>query len=561
MRFGDATLGWLVACLMIAQSGCQTASSRRVAERVRAPAARTHDESRLAAKPAAPRKVRRDSETASQSNDFDDEQILPVSGLADDPPSSRLIPPEPEPADVQRQARERLFGLPDELPGNDRSGLSLTRPKPNETDAERAARLSQLYRPLSPMSDEPRQFAPHEWSLDGLTQFAWQNSPALAKAEAEWEAARGTMIQAGLHPNPTIGYEGDTVRTLATRGYQGVFMSQQVITGGKLGLAQNASAMDYHTAGLAARKARSDIATQVRDAYFDFLVAEERLRQQRGLSRFTDRIYQAHIRQAEGGQAAPYEPLQLRVFGVQARQAMISAENDAAAAWRRLAAAVGQADLPRGRLVDSAMRPAPALSYEAARAQVLQFHTDLASRQNSITQSRYLAELECRRPKRPDLSLYSAIQKDFTGAPFNTTYNLQVGVPVPFFDRNQGNICQTQANMIASDRAWEATQNDLLQQLADAFARYQTARQQVNAYRDDILPDLIHVYRGMSARYQDDPAAVRFNDLVTAQQTIVAAVNTYTSSLSDQWQAFIDLAGLLQVDDLSQVKEICGEPE
>jgi hypothetical protein len=45
--------------------------------------------------------------------------------------------------------------------------------------------------------------------------------------------------------------------------------------------------------------------------------------------------------------------------------------------------------------------------------------------------------------------------------------------------------------------------------------------------------------------------------LVTAEQTLATAVATYVQSLGDQWQAVVDLAGLLQVDDLFQM----GSPE
>jgi hypothetical protein len=43
---------------------------------------------------------------------------------------------------------------------------------------------------------------------------------------------------------------------------------------------------------------------------------------------------------------------------------------------------------------------------------------------------------------------------------------------------------------------------------------------------------------------------VGFNDVVTAQQTLATIVAFYMQALGDQWQAVVDLAGLLQADDL-----------
>src|SRR5437899_944619 len=41
-------------------------------------------------------------------------------------------------------------------------------------------------------------------SLRGLLALAVQSNPDLAIAQAQAEAARGRMIQAGLYPNPTV---------------------------------------------------------------------------------------------------------------------------------------------------------------------------------------------------------------------------------------------------------------------------------------------------------------------------------------------------------------------
>ncbi|HLQ44067.1 MAG TPA: TolC family protein, partial [Planctomycetaceae bacterium] len=162
------------------------------------------------------------------------------------------------------------------------------------------------------------------------------------------------------------------------------------------------------------------------------------------------------------------------------------------------------------------------------------------------------------RPRKPDLQLYSAVQKDFTIPPFNITYNLQVNVPLQVFDRNQGNILQTQSQLIASDRALYDNQNDLIRELADAFQRYETARRLVANYRDEILPDQVQVYRGVYARYQQDRQAVNFGDIVVAQQTFGTAIATYTDALSDQWDAYVDLASLLQLEDLGLLEQVAG---
>src|SRR5262249_11143782 len=45
--------------------------------------------------------------------------------------------------------------------------------------------------------------------LEALEQMALQNNPTAAQAEAAIRAAEGRRVQAGLMPNPIIGYAGE----------------------------------------------------------------------------------------------------------------------------------------------------------------------------------------------------------------------------------------------------------------------------------------------------------------------------------------------------------------
>ena len=78
-------------------------------------------------------------------------------------------------------------------------------------------------------------------TLQELETLAAQNNPTLAQAEAAVRAAEGRRRQAGLFPNPVVGYEGES---LAFRGAGEVsehsfFVEQTVPLGGKLGKARS----------------------------------------------------------------------------------------------------------------------------------------------------------------------------------------------------------------------------------------------------------------------------------------------------------------------------------
>src|SRR5262249_32589509 len=77
------------------------------------------------------------------------------------------------------------------------------------------------------------------FTLDRALEAARQSNPTLRQAEAGIRAAEARARQAGLYPNPTIGYSGDEIRGGESGGgKQGFFVEQTIVTGGKLSRAR-----------------------------------------------------------------------------------------------------------------------------------------------------------------------------------------------------------------------------------------------------------------------------------------------------------------------------------
>src|SRR5262249_2032830 len=91
---------------------------------------------------------------------------------------------------------------------------------------------------------------------------------------------------------------------------------------------------------------------------------------------------------------------------------------------------------------------------------------------------------------------------------------------------------------------------DLTGRLAEAFERYTNARIQLEFYRDHILPDQVRTLDGVYRQHNVKPEGVTFGDIVTAQQTLGTAVTPYLNALGRWGAAVVDVAPLLQTDDL-----------
>jgi cobalt-zinc-cadmium efflux system outer membrane protein len=450
-------------------------------------------------------------------------------------------------ADVPRKPD---IQIPSEVPGSEAAPLKFSKDKKiREQEVRRA------YPELLPLPKSPVPLpAPsgHPYTLAELQQLAAENSPTLRQAAADVEAAKGNFIQARAYPNPAVGLEQDPSNNGSAAGVVGMYFDQFIKTGGKLKLQAAAAEKDLENAELTLRRARFDLITQVRTAYYGVLAAKETLRVTEALARFTDEIYRYQAEVLVGGFAGGHEPAALRAQAYTIRLAYKQAIANYVYAWKQLVSAIGLRQLPLTELAGEVDRLIPRYDFDSALVRMLQIHTDVLTANNGIDKGRYLLKLAQVMPAFPDVEVRAAVLKEIAQPPFNWTHSLQVGLPLPLWDRNKGNIIAAQA---ALERALEEPHRvevNLANNLAQAFANYKTNLDALEFYRRDILPDLVRYYRGVRDRREVDKDAP-FGDLVQAQQTLTTNVTNYLTVLGQFWSSAVTVAGLVQTDDLFQI--------
>jgi cobalt-zinc-cadmium efflux system outer membrane protein len=455
---------------------------------------------------------------------------------------------EDELLDEPRKRPRPRLSVPPELPGADAPPISLP-----EDRSEREKALKALFPPipsLPPQTPDAPGPEGRPMTLSDLQRLGETYSPAIKTATAAVEAAKGAAVQAGMYPNPTFAFENDTLQT-GPAGYPGFFVDQTIKTGGKLKLQQAAALMDVLNARAALRRAQHDLRYSIRGNYFAVLVARENVRVSEALFRFASEIYRTQVAVLEKGFAATYEPMQLRPLVVQAQLAVIQARNQYRASWRQLAANLGLPDMPPSELEGRVDLPVPVYDYDRVRDHAFKNHTDVLTAQNNVRKAGYNLEL-ARVVPLPDVDARLLVQRDYTTPPNQVSISVQVGVPVPVWDQNKGGIRQAEGQLAQAVFAVDQARFALVNTLADAWNRYETARQQVDLTSQQVR-DQIRAYRGVYARRWQDPTNVSFGDVVTAQQTLATYVAAYVAALGAQWQAVVDVANVLQTDDLFAV--------
>lgn len=470
------------------------------------------------------------------------EEILAVEGREVDPPMAK------KPEGVQ---------IPAALPGAEAVLPNL----PPDTPATRPARdeaIDKLFPPLPPLGEEPvPALSDSGLSLNALIDQARQNSPVIQQAIAEIERNRGQWVQAGLYPNPTIGFQADQIADFGPYGQFGGYVSQNIVTGGKLRIARGVAWYDLLNARLRLRWQEVELARQVRNDYYAVIIATESLRITRLICELADSLYAQQLAALRVGQTTAHDASAARALAGQARISHRQAQNRAQAAWRQLAATINNPEMtptPLAGRIDAAI---PRFRYDALQARLLAEHTNLSIARNELAQAQETVLLEQRRVI-PDVQNYFYLQRDTLAASQNAPsvqVGMQIGVTVPVFNRNQGAISAATATVVDKTRNVETVRNQLLRTLAECYERYENGRQQVALYRDVILPNLARAFRGTAARYQVEPDKVSYWDIVNAYLNFAGQMGNYLQALQTQWQAVADVTAAVQGDDPYQLAD------
>jgi outer membrane protein, heavy metal efflux system len=454
--------------------------------------------------------------------------------------------PPAQPAAPRANAPPKLE-VPSELPGSEVPKITA------KTQAEIKELATKLYPALPPLPEEPKPVLRPEgpYTLAELQTIAANNSPALKQAASDVKAAEGALVQARTYANPTLGYSFQPSNDGSTAGVHGLLVDQKINTAGKMALAVKAAQQDLKNAELALKRARSDLATQVRTAYFGLLVAKETARVNRSLAVLTDEVYGTQAKLLLGGQAAPHEPANLRGQAYTARLALQQSITNYDFAWKQVVAAIGLRQLPLSEVAGRIDAFIPYFDYDVVRNHVLTHHTDILTARNGIEKARYNLKQQQVTPF-SDVDFQMFVGKETSLAPFQWYAQGQVAITLPIWDQNKGNIMSAEAALVRAAEQPHASELTITNNLQNAYNNYKNALDGLEFYRRYILPDQVRYYRGVLDRRQIDPNA-QFGDLVQAQQTLASNVSSYLTILGQIWTSAVAVADFLQTDDLFQL--------
>lgn len=379
--------------------------------------------------------------------------------------------------------------------------------------------------------------SPSALTLQSALGLAVNANPDLSAARHELQAVDSSVLQARKFPNPTLelGVQ-DTQR--ATRETT-VQISQPIELGGKRAMRIQAAESGRNAASAELHAKVSAIRANVTTAFFDVLTAQERLYLAQDSVEVAQRATSTAAKRVIAGKVSPVEETKARVAEAGVRLELLKARSELGDTRKRLTGFWGNL-VPRFERAEGQLESLPELPELSELSRRLTAAPMLVRARIEVDRRQALANLE-RSRRIPDVSINLGIKRSEELGRNQAIFG--VSVPLPLFDRNQGNVLETLRRTDKARDELSATGTRLDNELAQAYEKLNTSRQEAETLQREILPGAKSAYDAAVTGFEFGKFA--FLDVLDAQRTLLQTKSQYLRALSDAHRAAAEIDGIL----------------
>lgn len=344
---------------------------------------------------------------------------------------------------------------------------------------------------------------------------AESRSPDLEAATAAVEAARGRLRQAGFRTNPELSIEVENFAgTGPYSGFEGtettVSVNQRLDLSGRRTARIGVGRVELEAAMLRLAIARADLKLAVRQQFATAVAARDRLRLARETLARAQELARIAGELVEAGRESPLRALRASSAAAQADAEVRAAEAEEMAARQTLGALLG-ADTPPAEVIGSGdLEPGPTVTAEQTLDVRLADVERLVS-EAALQRERTLGRLD------PAVGIGVRRIEETGDQALMATFS----VPLPVFDRNQGNITAAGAEVRGAAARRAGVLARARAQIGSAAASFAAAQARVTALEANAMPQAQEALRLAQLSYQ--AGRVSLLELLDAQDAFATA--------------------------------------
>ena len=375
-------------------------------------------------------------------------------------------------------------------------------------------------------------------TLDQAQRYAREGSPTLSAARREVEATEGQVLQGSLRPNPEFVFQAeDASRLSRTSSAQ---LDVPIETANKRGARIDAAERGREVAQTELVDRGQRLRAAVSAAFFDVLAAQELLRAAQDSLNLARRASDIAGKRVTAGKVSPVEETKARVAEASARVALAQAESGLRNARTRLSSLWGN-PVPHFTQAEGSIDSLPDLPDAATLERRLQEAPLLLRAEHELQRRKALVGVEQSRTV-PDFTV-SVGMKRRDDTIVRDQLLVGVTVPLPVFNRNQGNLLEA---LRREDKARDELQAVRTTVSADAWQALEkvTARhREAQLLQRDVLPGARSAYEAATIGFENGKFS--FLELLDAQRTLFSATAQYLASVAAVHAALADLDAIL----------------
>lgn len=374
-------------------------------------------------------------------------------------------------------------------------------------------------------------------SLAKAIELAMEGNPEVAAAKRQWEATEGQVLQGRSRPNPELAYSlEDTRSKTRTQSWQ---LNLPVELGGKRAARTKAAEKTREQAQAQLAELQATVRANVAAAYFDVLTAQERLVLARDSAALAKSSTDTVSKRVAAGKVSPVEESKARVAEAGVRVELAQAASEQRNALSRLFALLGRIDAPY-TVLEGKAENLPSVPSLVDLQPLIASSPGVVLARIEVDRRKALTDLE--QSKRvPDVTVSVGMQR--SNETQRNVLLFGVSVPLPVFDRNQGNLLEAlKLEDKARDELQAATVR-LHSEVAQARERLSTITAEVQSLQQDVLPGAKSAYDAATIGFEN--GKFNFLEVLDAQRTYFTAKSQYLKALGEAHRAAADIDRLL----------------
>jgi len=392
-------------------------------------------------------------------------------------------------------------------------------------------------------------------TLRDAVNLALLRNPELAAFSKEIRALEGLTLQAGLLKNPELNLNVENagnVQKLTGDVNSAHAVAQEVVQqlstiriyqlielGGKRAARVNAALLSEELAVKDYEIKRIDIIFRVANVFTEVLAAQERLRLAEETKQVARNVVSTVSGRVQGGKVAPIEETRVKVGLSTARIELEQAQRDLTGARKRLALLWNSASPQFGKALGNLEMQTPPPDFQMLEEHVLNNPMALRAMKN-IEQRKALLEVEQTR-RIPNLTVNAgAVHHAQLGG---TTIVAGLQIPLPIFDRNQGNLKDAHHRLDKAVDEQMATELRLKTEIAQSYETMLAVWNEINILRDEILPGARSAFNVMRRGYELGKFGLL--ELLDAQRVLFQNQLLYVRALANYQRLVNDIERLI----------------